>query len=744
MSPSGIDADPRILGQLLAAQSTLSVFSARQRMGEFMHRAVEGMPGVASCAVCLPGGARPRLGGEPAAECAACDVPDGDIDHDPGHPCRLASRANMRVFPLRTQDRHFGFLLLQVEERERYAPYEPFVGNLANGLAVNIERQWHRDRLEAANVELRRHRDHLEELVKERTAALQLGLERARHLNAVLRAIRNVNQLITRARDRDRLLQEACAILAETRGFRCVWFVAVTPDGRFEAAAEAGIGAAFARVRAQLERGELPECCRRALASATPVVVADPVANCGACPVAPQYRDTAGLAVAMRHLGKTYGVLVAALPAEMADDAGELSLFCEVAGDLAFALYDIDLGRQHQRAEAASGRLQEQFQQAQKMEAVGRLAGGVAHDFNNLLSIILSNCSFALEGLGEGDPRREEITDIKEAGERAANLTRQLLSFSRRQMLQPRVLDLNGLITDLHKMLPRLLGEDIAIVLALAPTLGLVRADPGQLEQVIVNLAVNARDAMPDGGRLLVETADVELDEDYVRRHVTGAVGPFVRLTVSDTGCGMDPETQAKVFEPFFTTKEKGKGTGLGLSTVYGIVKQSNGFIWVYSEPGRGATFKVYLPRVTSAEQPWRPANGAETLRGGDETILLVEDDAEVRAAATRALRNLGYRVLEADGLEAARRVAASAAAIQLLLTDVVMPGGSGREVGLAVTAAHPAAKVLYMSGYTDNAILHHGVLEPGVAFVQKPFTPDVLGRKVREVLDGGDPGPPA
>jgi PAS domain S-box-containing protein len=381
--------------------------------------------------------------------------------------------------------------------------------------------------------------------------------------------------------------------------------------------------------------------------------------------------------------------------------------------------------------------LEAQFRQAQKMEAVGQLAGGVAHDFNNILTVISASCDFLDEGLHGSEPLLNDVRAIREASESAAKLTRQLLAFSRRQVLEPRVLDPNALLRDSENMLTRLLGEDVAIRLELAPAAGFVRADPGQLEQVIVNLAVNARDAMPDGGTLTLATAGAALDEGFVRKHVGASVGPFVMLAVTDTGCGMDEATLAKVFEPFFTTKEKGKGTGLGLSTVYGIVKQSGGFIWVNSEPGQGTTFKIYLPLAAPDQQPWRPTISSDAARqGGDETILLVEDNESVRALAARVLRNLGYRVLEADGLEEARQTAASEETIHLLLTDVVMPGGSGRDVSAAVRASHSAAKVLYMSGYTDNAIVHHGVLDSSVAFLQKPFTPDSLGRRVREVLD--------
>ena len=381
--------------------------------------------------------------------------------------------------------------------------------------------------------------------------------------------------------------------------------------------------------------------------------------------------------------------------------------------------------------------LEAQFRQAQKMEAVGQLAGGVAHDFNNLLTVVMASCDFLEEGLHGSELLLNDVRAIKEASESAAGLTRQLLAFSRRQVLEPRVLDPNALLRDSENMLTRLLGEDVAIRLELAPDAGFVRADPGQLEQVIVNLAVNARAAMPDGGTLTLATAGAELDAGFVRKHVGASVGPFVMLAVTDTGCGMDEATLAKVFEPFFTTKEKGKGTGLGLSTVYGIVKQSGGFIWVDSEPGQGTTFKIYLPLAAPDQQLWRPTISSDAARPrGDETILLVEDNESVRALAARALRNLGYRVLEADGLEEAKQTAASEETIHLLLTDVVMPGGSGRDVSAAVRASHSAAKVLYMSGYTDNAIVHHGVLDSSVAFLQKPFTPDSLGRRVREVLD--------
>ncbi|PYO27335.1 MAG: hybrid sensor histidine kinase/response regulator [Gemmatimonadetes bacterium] len=382
--------------------------------------------------------------------------------------------------------------------------------------------------------------------------------------------------------------------------------------------------------------------------------------------------------------------------------------------------------------------LEQQLRQAQKMEAVGRLAGGIAHDFNNILTAITGYADLLLEDLAPKDPRRQDAEEIHKAADRAAGLTRQLLAFSRQQVLQPRVVDLNALVSELEKMLRRLLGEDVKLATVLAPTLGRVRADAGQLEQVIMNLAVNARDAMPTGGQLTIETADVEFDGGYAAEHYPAPPGKYAMLAVSDTGTGMDPETQAHLFEPFFTTKEKGKGTGLGLATVYGIVKQSGGFIWVYSELGAGTTFKIYLPRVEGAVEPASGRAAPVPVARGSETVLVAEDEAPVRAVARHALERYGYRVLEAASAEAALDVAQRySGPIHVLLTDVIMPGLSGRDLATRLAALRPETRVIYMSGYTDDAITRHGVLEPGFVFVQKPFTPDTLARTVRDVLDG-------
>lgn len=386
--------------------------------------------------------------------------------------------------------------------------------------------------------------------------------------------------------------------------------------------------------------------------------------------------------------------------------------------------------------------LEEQLRQSQKMEAVGRLAGGVAHDFNNLLTIIVGYCQLMLGSSAIDEGQRVKIEEIRKAGERAALLTRQLLAFSRKQVLTPQLLDLNTVVRNLHKMIERLIGEDIELDTIRYPQLDLVKADPGQVEQIIMNLAVNARDAMPYGGKLTIETANVEFDELYTHSHVPSLPGHYVMVAVSDTGTGMDRETQKHIFEPFFTTKEMGKGTGLGLATVYGIVKQSGGFIWVYSELGIGSTFKIYLPRVFEGKESHAVNKIEADHMRGDETILIVEDEDSLRLLMRGILQRHGYKVLEAaNGRDAVTIAEQYQNPIHLLLADVVMPQMSGRELAQRIIGARPELRVLYISGYTDNAIIHHGVLDPNTAFLQKPFTPDALTKKIRLVL-GQHPGP--
>jgi PAS domain S-box-containing protein len=413
----------------------------------------------------------------------------------------------------------------------------------------------------------------------------------------------------------------------------------------------------------------------------------------------------------------------------------QLSLLRSPAGDpLHFVAVVEDITAQ-KRAEDERRNLERQLLQAQKMESVGRLAGGVAHDFNNHLTVIDGYCAMLLDELGPGDPLREAVGEILHAGSRAAALTQQLLAFSRKQVAEPRVISLNDVVADAGKMLSRLIGDDIEIVTRFDAGLGSVVADPSQMNQVLMNLAINARDAMPDGGRIIIETSNTDLDEGYAAQHAGVEPGPYVLLSITDTGVGMTQEVAQHIFEPFFTTKGVGVGTGLGLSTVYGIVKQAGGWIWVYSEPGQGSTFKVYLPRAVGAPEPLPAPVAAETLRG-TETVLVVEDQPEVRRLTLAMLESRGYRLLEAaNGSEALSLCEQYAEPIHLLITDVVMPGMTGRELAMRLAAFRPSLKTLYTSGYTASAIVHEGVLDPDVAYLPKPFSPAQLAAKVRGVL---------
>ena len=396
-----------------------------------------------------------------------------------------------------------------------------------------------------------------------------------------------------------------------------------------------------------------------------------------------------------------------------------------------------------ERAEEALRRSEEELRQSQKMEAIGRLAGGIAHDFNNLLSIILSYSAMMMDALSPEDPLRADAEQIAIAGQRARDLTRQLLAFSRRQMMRPEVLDLAEIVRGVEPMLRRVLGEDVELTISLAQPTPLVKADPGQLQQIIMNLVVNARDAMPEGGQLWIETADVTLDEERVRGQMAAGArpGPHVCLTVSDTGVGLDEETRARIFEPFFTTKPRGKGTGLGLSTVLGIVQQSGGHVTVESTPDEGAAFRVFLPHTSEARSAPAPAREPRppTARRGSETVLLVEDEGQLRVLARDIMRGAGYQVLDApNAAEAIKLSQRHAGPIHLLVTDVVMPHIGGRELARRLAAERPRMRVLYMSGYTDDAIVQHGTVDPSIAFLPKPLTPDTLLGKVRETLDAG------
>ena len=451
------------------------------------------------------------------------------------------------------------------------------------------------------------------------------------------------------------------------------------------------------------------------------------------------------LIVALRVRGESIGLLslVRFEPTSPPFDEEDRELAQALADHAALAIGNARLFHsateeisERRRAEMALRRTEEQLRHAQKMEAVGRLAGSVAHDFNNLLSVIISYASMVVADLKEVDPLRADIDSILKAGEKAADLTRQLLAFSRQQVLAPRLVDLNKIVRESEKMLRRLISEDITLLIHCAKTLSKVRVDPNQIDQVILNLAINARDAMPSGGKLSIETKDVVLDGSYTNDHFGVVPGPHVMLAVTDTGIGMDKETQARIFEPFFTTKELGKGTGLGLSTVFGIVQQSGGNVWVYSELGGGTTFKIYLPVAEGVDAEFTETVEPTTLMG-TETVLLVEDQDEVRQVTHEILRRYGYHVIEARNAgEALLTCEQHPRTIHLLLTDVVMPQMSGRELANRLGRIRGDMKVLYMSGYTDNAIVHHGILDSGIHYLQKPIVPETLARRIREVLD--------
>ncbi len=466
--------------------------------------------------------------------------------------------------------------------------------------------------------------------------------------------------------------------------------------------------------------------------------------------VEPAHRDAALRAGYSRWMGvplkagdRVLGVLSVRRGGDRPFADAELAVATAFASQAAAALENARLYREAREAYASLERTQAQLGQSQKMEAVGRLAGGIAHDFNNLLTVVLGRSELALARLREDDPLRRDLGLIQTTSQRAAKLVSQLLAFSRKQVLHPQVIDMGAVVAGIEGMLRRLIGEDIDLRTRSAPGCVRVKADPGQIEQVIVNLVVNARDAMPEGGRLDIEVADVELTPEAVEIHEGLRPGAYVRLSVRDTGHGMDAETRARIFEPFFTTKEVGKGTGLGLATVYGIVKQSDGYIFVDSEPGRGTAFTIYLPRVEEEGEPASAGAPPPPLGRGAETILLVEDDPGLRALALDVLGASGYTVLEArEGSEALLVLERHAGPIHLLLTDVVMPNMGGRALAERLATLRPEMAVLYMSGYSETAIAHHGVLTPGTAFLAKPFSPDSLARKVREVLDASGSRP--
>jgi two-component system sensor histidine kinase EvgS len=561
--------------------------------------------------------------------------------------------------------------------------------------------------------------------------------ETVRRLNHVLRAIRDVNQLIVRETCPDRLIQAACDLLVEDRSYTAALVVLTDGQGRATRHAQTGLDAIFPPLAAWIGEGRVPPCCAAAANGEGIHIVSAGEPACDPCPLASHCPRIGVICARMVHDNDLLGFLAVSGSAELGVDEEERNLFLEVAGDLGYALHTIAAHAARLAAEEARDATRELLLQAQKMESVGRLAGGVAHDFNNKLMTIMANAQLCQLDLAPEHPVREYVDEIVQCAEQSASLTRQLLAFARKQTIEPDVLDLNDAVAGMMKLLQRLIGENIRLVWKPGPSLWPVLMDPSQLDQILANLAVNARDAIGGPGMVTVETANLAVDKAYAARHADAEPGDYVTLTVADDGCGMGEEVLGHLFEPFFTTKEMGKGTGLGLATVYGIVRQNRGFITVASEPGKGSTFKMHVPRCLAESGNPGPGREEEVPAAQGETVLLVEDEEALLRSTSHMLSRLGYRVLAAASAARALELAAAHPdPIHLLLTDVVMPETNGRELRDRLAALRPALRSVFMSGYTAEIIAHEGVLEKGVHFLQKPFTRLQLGRKLREVLD--------
>lgn len=558
----------------------------------------------------------------------------------------------------------------------------------------------------------------------------QRAAERLEHLHAVLRSTQRINQIIVHVQAPDALAQQATASLTETRGFDAAWMALFDRSGGLTATAESGLGPAFGPLGDSLTGRALPACALAAIEKPGAQLVTAFDSICENCPLRKAGEHRQAMAIRLDHGDRVHGVLTAYARPRVEFDREELGLLEELAGDLGLALHKISI-------EAEQKELETRYAQSQKMEAVGRLAGGIAHDFRNQLTVIGGYCDLALAQVGPGS-LKEQLKEIAKAAERSNAMTAQLLAFSRTQVLHPETTNLNQVIGQLAGPLSTMLGEDIEVAHRLSPDLSSVNVDVAQLEQAILNIAANARDAMPGGGSLLFETKNVEIAPGG-SLNPDAKPGAFVLLAISDTGAGMEESIRKRIFEPFFTTKERGKGTGLGLAMVYGFVTQSGGWISAYSEPGQGSTFKIFFPREPeSASVEARSSEKAPSqLLRGHETVLLVEDELAVRNFVATVLRQSGYAVVAAaSGAEALALSRAPGTKFDLLLSDVVMPGMSGISLAQQLNLAHPELKVLFVSGYTEGAIIKQGVLEPGVNYLPKPFSPAALAKKVRWVLD--------
>lgn len=562
--------------------------------------------------------------------------------------------------------------------------------------------------------------------------------QRIEHLNRILRAIRDVNQLILREHDPAALIREGCRLMVDNRGYASALIILTDEENQSTTWAASGLASISDELNLMLNRKEQPPCCDLARKAMDVIVIDDHADICGNCLMASESRQSTSLCARLTHGNNSFGYLITAVDNDIGVDNEELSLFSEMAGDLAYALSYMRMGTDHEISERKRKTLEKQLFQAQKMESVGLLAGGVAHDYNNMLSIIIGYSDLAIEKVKPSDPLHDDLMEISAAAKRSTDITRQLLAFARQQTIAPKVLDLNDTIGSMLKMLRRLIGENIDLSWRPGAEVWPVKIDPTQVDQILANLCVNARDAIADVGKVTIETRNIFLDEDYCADHAGFIPGKFVLLAVSDSGCGIAPESLEKVFEPFFTTKGQGEGTGLGLATVYGIVKQNEGFINVYSEPDNGTSIKIYIPRHTGKAIDTQVEITEEIpLSLSNETVLLVEDDAAILKLGKRILEDLGYTVLPAGGPHEAIRLSEKHdGEINLLITDVVMPEMNGRELSEKLKGLYPGLKILFMSGYTANVIAHRGVLDDGINFIAKPFSKKAMAVTVREMLD--------
>jgi len=559
---------------------------------------------------------------------------------------------------------------------------------------------------------------------------------RIEHLNRVLRGTLSIGQLVVNERDPDALLQGTCDLLVEHRGYDAVTIFKVDGNGATTGFAHAGREEAKSVLAATVATGLLPRCCVETSGGDGSAVVLDAFDICEGCPVAEGGTPGETVGARLNHGEKNYGYVIASTVKPIGIDTEERELFEAMAADVAFALHGAEQERIIAAARAERDRMEADLRQAQKMEAVGRLAGGVAHDFNNMLSVIIGNADLALAGLHPGDPLFDELQQIERAARRSADLTRQLLAFSRKQIVAPRVVDLNETIREQVRLLSRLIGENIEVDFSPAADLWPVWIDPAQVDQILANLAVNARDSITGAGGVTITTRNRTVVELVGAADAHETPGDYAELSFADTGRGMDRETLDRIFEPFFTTKARGEGTGLGLSTVYGIVRQNAGFIEVESEPGCGTAFRLCFPR-TLADAHVTPIASETRAPAGNETVLVVEDEDSVLRLTRMVLERSGFTVLTAPvPAQALRLVSEHVGALHLLITDVIMPGMNGVELRDQVTAMRPGIKTLFMSGYSEDLVARGGVIEQGIHFLEKPFSPAVLAEKVRAVLD--------